>query len=58
MAAKSSGGTAARRRAQDQARAAHLKAIGDRRTTCRCPSCHRLVDLGRLPDHLRGGCGK
>lgn len=56
MATKTSKGRASIQRAKDQARAADLRARGVVRTTCRCPICHRTVDLKHLPDHV-GSCG-
>lgn len=51
--ARSSGGTGARRRALDQARAANLKAAGEVRTSGRCAVCNAVMPLTKLPDHYR-----
>ena len=45
--ASRSGGTAARKRAKDQEMAAAIK--GQVRSTGRCPICHQVVALTKLP---------
>lgn len=52
MSAKKTGGGAGRQRAKNQAMAASMAAQGIKRTSCRCPICHKLVGLGVLPTHI------
>lgn len=40
------------RRNKDQAMAARLKSQGVERREARCPLCHSIVSLERLPSHL------
>lgn len=42
------GSKKARKRAQDQARAAEMKRLGIERTTGRCPVCYALVNADFL----------
>lgn len=52
MAAKKSGGTAARQREKNSAMAAMMKAQGIKRTTTRCPVCHKLIGIDGLYHHV------
>lgn len=57
MSAKKSGGTAARKRAKDSEMAAMMKAKGIKRSTMKCPMCHKQVGIESLFKHLgSGGC--
>jgi len=55
MAAKSSGGGAARLRNKNTAMAAYMKEHNIHRSVCRCPMCHGLIAIDRIYGHL-GGC--
>ena len=43
---------------QNKKMAAMLKAQGVVRRRCRCPICHRVVQLEALPIHMLQLCGK
>jgi hypothetical protein len=44
------------KRAKDAANAGRMKAKKIVRKVCRCPVCHRLIDLRGLANHIRVGC--
>lgn len=52
MAAKKTGGTAGRRRAADQARAAYMAKHGVVRSTYRDPITYRIVPVGAVPGRI------
>lgn len=37
---------------KDKEMAAYMKRMGVKRTTARCPICHKLVNLGSLSNHI------
>ena len=55
MGARRSGGTGARLKAANQARAAFMKAHGIHRTTARCPVCHKLIGVEAIYNHIATG---
>lgn len=55
MAARKNGGTAARQRERNSSMAAAMKAQGVKRSTARCPLCHKLIGIATLYSHL-GKC--
>jgi len=55
MGARRSGGTSARLKAANQARAAYMKAHNITRNTARCPVCHALIGIAAVYNHLATG---
>lgn len=57
MAASSSKGTAGRLKQKNSEMAARMKADGERRSTMKCPVCHKLIGINSLFAHMgKGDC--